>query len=367
MNFLITAAGLGSRFLKSGIKPPKPLILVKGLELLLWSLSSFSFYKNDNLYIVSLKQDNVKSRLENKIKLIYPNINVYWYELPSHHKGQLLTALKAIEYFAIEGPITIHNCDTAYSTTNISSYRNPGEEYFGAIPYFNAKGDHWSFLKVNSEKSLVMQVTEKIRISEHCSVGTYIFRDAGEMFNMSQKYIDSLSIQFKNSNELYIAPLYQYALVNNKKILPLFIEGVKVFGTCEELLQAFGISYFDLLSENAWSAHQRKTIVVDIDGTICSPPENNDYSKCTPLNDLCLKLIEEDAKGTYIILCTARNLRQFKGNLGFINKYTAPTLQDWLKLYQIPYDEIYYGKQWGQGGVTYIDDKNMLIKDFINA
>ncbi len=197
MNFLITAAGLGSRFLKSGIKPPKPLILVKGLELLLWSLSSFSFCKNDNLYIVSLKQDNVKSRLENKIKLIYPNINVFWYELPSHHKGQLLTALKAIEYFSIEGPITIHNCDTSYSTSNISSYRNPGEEYFGAIPYFNAKGDHWSFLKINSEKSLVLQVTEKIRISEHCSVGTYIFRDAREMFTMSQKYIDSLSIQFK--------------------------------------------------------------------------------------------------------------------------------------------------------------------------
>ena len=34
MNYLITAAGKGSRFLKDGIKPPKPLIKVFGNELL---------------------------------------------------------------------------------------------------------------------------------------------------------------------------------------------------------------------------------------------------------------------------------------------------------------------------------------------
>ena len=45
MNYLITAAGLGSRFLKESIKPPKPLIKVKGMELLLWSLKSFDFKK----------------------------------------------------------------------------------------------------------------------------------------------------------------------------------------------------------------------------------------------------------------------------------------------------------------------------------
>ena len=32
MNYIITAAGLGTRFLKKGIKPPKPH-KVKGIEL----------------------------------------------------------------------------------------------------------------------------------------------------------------------------------------------------------------------------------------------------------------------------------------------------------------------------------------------
>ena len=34
MNYFITAAGLGSRFLKESIKPPKPLIKVRGKEII---------------------------------------------------------------------------------------------------------------------------------------------------------------------------------------------------------------------------------------------------------------------------------------------------------------------------------------------
>ena len=94
MNYLITAAGLGSRFLKESIKPPKPLIKVKGMELLLWSLKSFDFKPKDSLYIVTLKRDKVKQILLKKINLIYPQINIYWLELEKCLNGQLLTSIK---------------------------------------------------------------------------------------------------------------------------------------------------------------------------------------------------------------------------------------------------------------------------------
>ena len=102
MNYLITAAGLGSRFLKEGITPPKPLIKVKGIELLLWSLKSFEFNSNDNLYIICLKKDNVKKSLLTKITLIYPDLNIHWLEIDKCLNGQLLTALYAINFFKIE-------------------------------------------------------------------------------------------------------------------------------------------------------------------------------------------------------------------------------------------------------------------------
>ena len=56
MNYLITAAGKGSRLIAEGIKPPKPLVIVDGIELLIWSLNSFNFKKNDKLYLVTLKK-----------------------------------------------------------------------------------------------------------------------------------------------------------------------------------------------------------------------------------------------------------------------------------------------------------------------
>ena len=76
MNYLITAAGKGSRLIKKGIKPPKPLVIVNGIELLIWSLSSFNFSSKDRLYIITQKKDRVKECLLNKIKQFFPQISI---------------------------------------------------------------------------------------------------------------------------------------------------------------------------------------------------------------------------------------------------------------------------------------------------
>ena len=87
MNILITAAGEGTRFLKEGIKPPKPLIKVLGIELLIWSLKSFNFEPKDKIYIVTLAKHNVKKILGNKINILYPNNEILWLELIESKNG----------------------------------------------------------------------------------------------------------------------------------------------------------------------------------------------------------------------------------------------------------------------------------------
>ena len=134
MNYLITAAGKGSRLISRGIKPPKPLVIVNGIELLIWSLSSFDFSSGDKLYIVTQKNDRVKECLLNKIKNIFPQVFIDWLELEEVKNGQLITAIKAIEYFSLKGKILIHNCDTSYKISK--NLKEIDEEFFGAIPYF---------------------------------------------------------------------------------------------------------------------------------------------------------------------------------------------------------------------------------------
>ena len=181
MNFIITAAGLGSRFLKNGIKPPKPLIKVQGIELILWSLKSFSFTEDDKLFIVTLKKDQVKKRLKKKIELIYSSLQINWLELDYLKNGQLLTAFEAVRFFNIKGSFLIHNCDTSYEPIKYSPLEKNHLEYFGIIPYFKMSGNNWSFLKLDQDNQ-VLEVKEKQRISDNCSVGTYIFNNA-EIFN----------------------------------------------------------------------------------------------------------------------------------------------------------------------------------------
>ncbi len=195
MNYLITAAGLGSRFLKESIKPPKPLIKVKGIELLIWSLKSFEFKPKDNLYIVTLKRDKVKKFLLKKINLIYPQINISWLELEEHLNGQLLTSLNAINFFKIKGEILIHNCDTSYKLDYENIKNSFKKNFFGIIPYFNSEGENWSFIEIKND--LITEVKEKERISNNCSVGTYLFKDAEEFYNLANQYLKEIKINSK--------------------------------------------------------------------------------------------------------------------------------------------------------------------------
>jgi len=365
MNYLITAAGHGSRFCREGVKPPKPLIRVKGRELLLWSLCSFSIGPGDSLYIACQREHRVRKRMEGLLAFLYPDTSIHWLELDNVLDGQLLTVLEAIQKCEISGPLVVHNCDTYHDATKVDfEIALSTSNCFGIIPCFDGQGDHWSFVRPSKvDPSMAEEVTEKIRISDYCSVGTYAFSSAEQMALITEAYIDS---RVGTSSEYYVAPLYQYAIEQGHDVRVINAETTRLFGTPDELISTFGVSKSSLLAENAWDAHQRGTLVVDIDGTLCGSPVQGDYSLVTPIKDVCNALRRAHAKGIYIVLFTARNMRTFKGSLGLINKYTAPVLMDWLAYNQIPFDEIYFGKPWGPE-VSYVDDKSLSICDFINT
>ena len=139
---------------------------------------------------------------------------------------------------------------------------------------------------------------------------------------------------------------------------------VKIFGTPDELVKSFNVNMQELIGDNGFHAHQRKTLVVDIDNTLCKKDKIQKYSEAIPISKNCDALREADKLGAYIILFTSRNMRTFKGSIGLINKITAPIILNWLSENQIPYDEIYFGKPWGNN-LSYIDDKNLSIADFV--
>ena len=108
------------------------------------------------------------------------------------------------------------------------------------------------------------------------------------------------------------------------------------------------------------------SLVFDVDGTICPiKKKDEEYIDLVPNKEVVEKIRMYKKEGAKIIIYTSRNMRTYNGNLGLINANTAVIMQEWLKKWDIPYDEIYFGKVWpGHRGV-YIDDRAVRPDEFL--
>lgn len=96
-------------------------------------------------------------------------------------------------------------------------------------------------------------------------------------------------------------------------------------------------------------------IVIDLDGTICPIKRSDErYDELKPLEGAVEKIKQLKKEGHYIIIQTARNMATQHGNLGKVIQNIGKITLDWLAKYDIPYDEIFFGKP---NAHLYIDDR----------
>jgi len=101
-------------------------------------------------------------------------------------------------------------------------------------------------------------------------------------------------------------------------------------------------------------------IAVDLDGTICETKrEGQPYADVLPLPGAIETLQSLKDRGYYIVIFTARNMRTYNGNLGAIIRNQAKTVIDWLDNWEVPYDELLFGKPHVD---YFIDDKALPFK-----
>ncbi len=109
------------------------------------------------------------------------------------------------------------------------------------------------------------------------------------------------------------------------------------------------------------------SFIFDIDGTLCPiKAENEKYEDLVPYSNMVAKIKYYKENGAKIVLFTSRNMNSYNGNLGIINKNTAKILLDWLNKWNIPYDEIFYGKPWPGHKGFYVDDRTVRPDEFLN-
>ncbi|WP_313972734.1 hypothetical protein [uncultured Selenomonas sp.] len=111
---------------------------------------------------------------------------------------------------------------------------------------------------------------------------------------------------------------------------------------------------------------KRLSFVFDIDGTICPIKKKDEkYEDLIPYSDVVERIRGYRDSGAKIILFTSRNMNSYHGNLGLINANTAKVLLEWLEKWNIPYDEILYGKPWPGNFGFYVDDRSVRPREFM--
>ena len=235
---LIPAAGAGRRFERQGITPPKPLIQIAEKSLLEHTLSSFRFETDDQLILAVQKQHRIREQLGEKLQRHYPNLLIHWVELDALLPGQLATARAAVEASTIEPnhALLIHNCDTGFRWSSALEK----VDGFAAMAVFEAAGDHWSFgCPDPSDPGRAIAIAEKQRISPLASIGLYSFSSSEAFLTLAEQQLrDGSSLR----GEHYIAPMLQRAIEQGLRVSLPRVDGVRLFGTPEELCREFMIS-----------------------------------------------------------------------------------------------------------------------------
>lgn len=232
MSMIITMAGEGSRFKKVGYQEPKYMIKAKNKTLFDWAMASLVGYNDhvEKYVFVVRKEDHARDFIREHCKK-YNVENIQIVEIDQLTDGQATTCMLALPYCNPDDSIMIYNIDT---------YVEPGELKYeaisgdGHIPCFHADGDHWSFVKLDDHGHAV-EVREKKRISDNCTLGAYYFSSARLYKKLYDEYY--ADNQHMEKNEKYIAPLYNFMIEKHMPVTISIVDWnkVHVLGTPKEL------------------------------------------------------------------------------------------------------------------------------------
>ena len=103
----------------------------------------------------------------------------------------------------------------------------------------------------------------------------------------------------------------------------------------------------------------------DLDDTICVH-NNRDYPNAVPVLDVIRKMvsIRDIDQNSKIIIHTSRGMASCGGDVRLAEERNRPTIEEWLKRYGVPYDEIIFGKPLAD---VYVDDKAVSAHRFANG
>jgi dTDP-glucose pyrophosphorylase len=144
-------------------------------------------------------------------------------------EGAAQTVLKVKEFINNDVPLLIFNSDQLIHYNSSDTYKDL-EDFDGGIPCFYGEGTEWSYAK--TEDGFVTEVAEKVEISNNATAGYYYWKRGSDFVKYTEQMIEENS---RTNGEFYVAPVYNWAIKDGKKIVISIVDKVTQLGTPEYL------------------------------------------------------------------------------------------------------------------------------------
>ena len=348
MIVLIPLGGLGNRFKDLGYKLPKPLINVMGKPIIFWLLDNLILDDIELVYIPYNKELS-KFNFEDRLIKRYPKIKFKFFELSKNTRGAAETIHISLNQLSQnDQPILCLDGDNFYMTNIINKWNG---ENIVFIFNDNSTEEVYSYVKLNNNNN-ISEIKEKIKISSNACSGAYGFSSWMQLNSYCKKIIDN---DIKQKNEFYTSTTIQ-EMINDKinfGVINVDFNKYICLGTPLHI-RLFCNNFPKINALNNQKMIKSNRYCFDLDNTLVTFPKiQNDYTSVLPIDKNINFLRYLKKLGHIIIIYTARRMNTHKGNIGKITADIGKITFDTLDKFDIPYDEIYFGKPYAD---FYIDD-----------
>ena len=230
-NILIPMAGRGSRFEEQGYTDKKPFIDVNGKPMIHRVIKNLGmeFDKEYMFILICLQEDFDKYDFTEFEKVIGHNS----YDvviLDDVTEGAAQTVLTAKHLINDDTPLMTMNSDQLVDW-DVERLFEMCEQFDGVIPCFYGEGNAWSYART-LDNGYVQEVAEKKQISKYATAGYYYWKKVSDFVKYAEQMIKDNS---RTNGEFYVAPVYNWAILDGKKIGVGMVDKVYELGTPEYL------------------------------------------------------------------------------------------------------------------------------------
>ena len=230
-NILIPMAGRGSRFEEQGYTDKKPFIDVNGKPMIHRVIKNLGmeFDKEYMFILICLQEDFDKYDFTEFEKVIGHNS----YDvviLDDVTEGAAQTILQAKDLINDDTPLMTMNSDQLVDW-DIERLFEMCEQFDGVIPCFYGEGNAWSYART-LDNGYVQEVAEKKQISKYATAGYYYWKKGSDFVKYAEQMIEDNS---RTNGEFYVAPVYNWAVLDGKRIGVFMVDKCYSLGTPEDL------------------------------------------------------------------------------------------------------------------------------------